>query len=902
MNTKRVLNAEDAKYFFNTSINTMNDAIGEVTFDVKNQLVSFNFNAALLFRFPGLYADTNYHVYDSVILPDFKGILKSIKLDTLTMKSEFDYKRTLDDKVYHFTIKVDKVKGHVITLFCLCFEKLLETEEQIGLYSDVIGSGLSLFTGCTWWIDYDRYHDQFYQSDSGPQILGIDVAKDKKYSTAEFQKVRQKAREVSELYDESITFEVEAYEKVRSNKTDYFAGRTPAVTKEDMVVWVESYGKCFLRYPDGTPRLFIAIDIYMTDIYEEKTQLDLINNLFDTGLVNSDVGVWYYQKQFLEGKYYFTKSFQELMTDTEVYTNQNLTEKVDQQIKFMEEDGNGHEVLLHEFRKTHNRVFYNKIDKYDIVIPNFKNKDTLQWIEIRGTVIDRDEEGNITLFVGVNVDVTESYNRNRELERLRVQNERLQLAEKLATKARDLLVWYYEKTEEKENYIFGNKLIESKLGIPRGKEGRFLINDILSTMELDPEYKEDFYRVKEFYSELNKGEFLAFNPAISKHKNKVTSEVLYIEHSAEVSTIEISQSGILIGGLMLDVTETVKAQSKIRFLADYDTLTGVNNRNYFENFIKFRLPSNYSIFIFDVDGLKLINDAFGHLEGDQIIKQLANFLKDIYPDAYFIARIGGDEFAVLSKMTDPDEITKKANLLEKVIEDFNAISNIEMIVSKGGKIVVNNDIEFEKAFVQAENLMYRRKLNNRKSRKSKVLESILETLNAKTEETKDHSERLSLLAVKTMEGLNRYRSSEIEDIKLLALVHDIGKITVDDKILKKESRLDPNEFELVKKHSEAGYKIIRNITDSDDVCNGVLFHHERWDGNGYPQGLSGKDIPLFARVISVVDSYDAMTNDRIYRKAISHEEAVEEIIRCSGSQFDPAVVKAFLKSCFGIEQ
>jgi HD-GYP domain-containing protein (c-di-GMP phosphodiesterase class II) len=197
--------------------------------------------------------------------------------------------------------------------------------------------------------------------------------------------------------------------------------------------------------------------------------------------------------------------------------------------------------------------------------------------------------------------------------------------------------------------------------------------------------------------------------------------------------------------------------------------------------------------------------------------------------------------------------------------------------------------------------MYRSKLNNRSSRKSKVLDSIIETLNAKTEETKEHSDRVSNLAVQTMIALKMHRTNEIADIKLLAKVHDIGKITIEDNILKKAGPLNKEEFEIVKKHCEAGYKIIRNVTDSDDVCHGVLFHHEKWDGTGYPQGLKGTKIPIFARIINVVDSFDAMTNDRVYRKRISEEKAIEEMKRCSGTQFDPKVVSAFLKTCFNID-
>jgi HD-GYP domain-containing protein (c-di-GMP phosphodiesterase class II) len=177
-----------------------------------------------------------------------------------------------------------------------------------------------------------------------------------------------------------------------------------------------------------------------------------------------------------------------------------------------------------------------------------------------------------------------------------------------------------------------------------------------------------------------------------------------------------------------------------------------------------------------------------------------------------------------------------------------------------------------------------------------VLESVLETLNAKTEETKEHSQRMADLAVLTIRELGFERGSEIEDIRLLARVHDIGKINIPDDILQKPTRLTDEEFEIIKKHCEAGYKIIRNITDSDNVCNGVLFHHERFDGSGYPQGLVGDEIPIFARVISVVDSFDAMTHDRIYQKRRSIKHAFEELITCSGTQFDPKVVTAFINS------
>jgi diguanylate cyclase (GGDEF)-like protein len=899
--TKRILTEEDARFFFETSINTIEDAVGVGFFDLDRKHLTLDFNAVLLLRFNDVYADTLYKVRNPLFDREFNDILMQIRTMEITNKSEFEYVRKIDSESFHFSIKLERTdNNNLIKLVIICYEKLLDTEYQVGLFSKVVGSGLSLFSGSTWWIDYDKHSRHFYQSNEGPRILGLEINKNKLYSTEEFQKVREKARVVSDVYEESILYEQESYEKVRRNETDYFAGRTPAVTKDDDIVWVEMYGKCIMRYPDGSPRFSIAIDIYMSEIYEEKNQLQLLNNLIDYGLVNSDVGIWYHQRHYLEGKYYFTPSYQKLMSNTSIYKDDSISDILREQIDLMIAEGNGYEEFLYEFRRVHNSIYTEGLDKYHLVIPNFKDENTFQWIEVRGTVIERDSEGHVLLFVGVNVDVTESTRRNRELERLRIQNERLQLAENLAVKARDLMVWYQEIEFNKVSLsIFGNETISNKLGIPRGKDGSIKLSSIYRTlMEDDEESTQMASHLRKSFESLYRKEKNAFTQVLAKHRNLKTNEVFYMEHSVEVADYHDDLSVKLLGGVILDVTTDRLYQQQIRYLADYDTLTNVHNRNYFETYIEDQLPSSYTIMIYDLDGLKLVNDVFGHLEGDRIIIQLAKFLKSVYADNLFISRIGGDEFAVLLDITNLNKLDVLEKKLMKRIQEFNRDSKVEMTISKGMKQVMNNDVAFEKAFIEAENIMYRSKLNNRSSRKSKVLESILETLNAKTEETKEHSERLSVLAVETMKQLNMLRSDEIADMQLLARVHDIGKITIDDNILKKPESLDEGEYELVKKHSEAGYKIIRNITDSDDVCNGVLLHHEKWDGTGYPQGLKGEDIPIFARIISVVDSFDAMTNDRIYRPQMSIEEAVAEIKKCAGSQFDPRVVEAFLEANF----
>ncbi len=902
MKTKRIITEQDSIDFFTSSICTMDDAFGVIRFNTEKHEVSFDFNSVLLLRFNGIYAETNYNYNDAKFDESFISLLHRCFFEPIHSNTEYEYKRVSDGITYSFSIKLE-LQGKTPKATIICYEKLLETEKHMALFSNVVGAGMSMFSGVTWWIDYDKYNDHFYQTDNGPKLLGIKVNPDKLYNTREFQKVRDNARIVSPFYDESIEEEAASYDQVRNNKSDYFGGRTPAVTANDEIIWVESYGKCYLRYPDGSPRFTVAIDIYLSEIFENLNQLNILNNLIDTGMISSDVGVWYHQRHFKEGRYYFTESYQELMADTKLYKNVSFTDLLNEQISICEQKGNGYDQLLHNFRKVHNSIYTTNTDKYHLTIPNYKGENELQWIDVRGTVIERDEEGNVMLFVGVNVDVTESYNRRRELEQLRIQNERLQLAERLAVKARGLLVWYLEPNETFDmNYIFANEMFTEKLGVSRSKEGSVYFNDLLKTLDMSTKESKalNLKLLRELKDVVDEKKD-TIKKVLGKHKHLTTGETIYLEHSVEITEASFNSEVRMIGGILLDVTESILNQEKIKYLANHDVLTTIYNRNYFEEFIKNLLPHSYTVILLDVDGLKLTNDAFGHIEGDKSIKFVASQLKHQFSTDLFVGRIGGDEFVVITNKTEDDSITKAFEEFELALEQYNYRHPIEINVSKGAISVINNEIAFDKAFVQAENIMYRRKLNNRSSRKSKVLESILETLNAKTEETIEHSERLSRFAVKTMKGLGLTRASEVDDVKLLAIVHDIGKITIPDEVLFKKTRLNKEEYEVIKKHCEAGYKIIKNITDSDDVCNGVLFHHERWDGKGYPQGLKGNEIPIFARIICVADSYDAMTSQRVYQKKKNKQEAIKELIDCAGKQFDPSVVKAFLKKVHNIE-
>ena len=189
-----------------------------------------------------------------------------------------------------------------------------------------------------------------------------------------------------------------------------------------------------------------------------------------------------------------------------------------------------------------------------------------------------------------------------------------------------------------------------------------------------------------------------------------------------------------------------------------------------------------------------------------------------------------------------------------------------------------------------------KKLLQKKSVKNSILTSLKEGLNVKSGETESHTARVAESAVKVGAMLD-LEMSQLDELKIAADLHDIGKIGISEDILLKQGKLTDEEYRIMKTHSEKGYRIINATSELQSIAKAVLYHHERWDGTGYPMGLKGEQIPIISRIISVCDAFDVMTNDRIYKKAISKEDAIAEVKRCSGTQFDPKVVESFLK-CF----
>jgi HD-GYP domain-containing protein (c-di-GMP phosphodiesterase class II) len=199
---------------------------------------------------------------------------------------------------------------------------------------------------------------------------------------------------------------------------------------------------------------------------------------------------------------------------------------------------------------------------------------------------------------------------------------------------------------------------------------------------------------------------------------------------------------------------------------------------------------------------------------------------------------------------------------------------------------------------EAENTMNEYKLSENESARSSIILSLKKALEERDYETEEHSKRMEDLSLLLGKKVN-LKGNELNELRLLAVLHDIGKISIPDSIIFKPGKLTSKEWEIIKKHPEIGYRVARSSPDLIQIAKGILYHHERWDGKGYPEGLKGNKIPLISRIVAIADAYDAMTNDRPYRKAMSKNKALGEIERESGAQFDPSLAKIFTKILTG---
>ncbi|MGI5880817.1 MAG: HD domain-containing phosphohydrolase [Syntrophomonadaceae bacterium] len=395
---------------------------------------------------------------------------------------------------------------------------------------------------------------------------------------------------------------------------------------------------------------------------------------------------------------------------------------------------------------------------------------------------------------------------------------------------------------------------------------------------------------------------LPFTKAVEKTlKTRVITRIEYsiiknrLEQFYEARLLPIPDDHIFV--IIRNITDRKLMEDKLVYLSMHDSLTGLYNRNYFKlEFNRLEKLTNLQValIICDIDGLKLINDTLGHDAGDTLLIQAAQIIKSTLRQSDFVSRIGGDEFAIILYECSQKGVESFLNKINENIIKFNSgDSAVPLSISMGSAVRNDPSKTMEELFKEADDNMYRQKLFHRRSSLNNLINTMMNTLSERDFINQGHTDRLQKLVYMMGKSLNMPRN-KLAELKLLAQFHDIGKVGISDSILFKNGPLNPSERTEIERHAEIGYRIACSSPLLMPISDWILKHHEWWNGKGYPCGINGEDIPIESRILALADAYDAMTNERPYRKAMTHDEAIQEIKDNAGKQFDPELTDLFI--------
>lgn len=347
--------------------------------------------------------------------------------------------------------------------------------------------------------------------------------------------------------------------------------------------------------------------------------------------------------------------------------------------------------------------------------------------------------------------------------------------------------------------------------------------------------------------------------------------------------------------LSIDITDKKIVEKKFKHLSEHDKLTGLYNRMYFEDRIRQLNPSDFPIGLImgDVNGLKVANDAFGHKVGDELLIEIARIINEQCKTGNILCRIGGDEFAIISKNADEKRIEDLVLRIKEACAT-SAFKPVQPSIALGYTVTPDAEVDIEELIGGADDDMYRNKIADMRVMRKGLLDALLNELMNKNAEDRGHYERMVALSDRfgRLIDLNEH---QMADLIMATRLHDVGKISIQDDILEKSDPLTENEWDIVKRHSENGYHILLSIPNLGTVSELVMYHHENYDGSGYPSGLKGDDIPLLSRMIRIVDSYDVMANGTAYKGKMTHEAIVEDFRKNAGTLYDPNLMVRFLE-------
>ncbi len=397
--------------------------------------------------------------------------------------------------------------------------------------------------------------------------------------------------------------------------------------------------------------------------------------------------------------------------------------------------------------------------------------------------------------------------------------------------------------------------------------------------------------------------------------SKKESGGLYSSDDIDLVTTLVHEAAVAI--------ENAQLYAQARERAHIDELTGLYNHRYFHERLDeeisrgSRFGDIFSLLFLDMDLFKMYNDVYGHLAGDDILREIGEYIRGTTRSIDMAFRYGGDEFTIILPQASLDDAHTVAERIRKRIESEMDSKAVALTCSMGIASWPTDGVMREELLQAADAALYHSKQGgrNRVSLAPEVAQSravgigvkaegetgvlstiyaLAATVDAKDHYTYGHSKKVSKYATEIAEALS-YSEERIATIRAAALLHDIGKIGVSDGVLLKTNALSADDWESIRAHPRLGVAILKHVGGLSGCLAAIQYHHEHWDGTGYPAGLKGENIPLDARILAVADAYDAMTSLRPYREGkMSPEQAIEEVERCTGTQFDPEIVRSFV--------
>ena len=353
----------------------------------------------------------------------------------------------------------------------------------------------------------------------------------------------------------------------------------------------------------------------------------------------------------------------------------------------------------------------------------------------------------------------------------------------------------------------------------------------------------------------------------------------------------------LIGKLFVfhDVTVSRQTFFELENSMLFDSVTGFyNKQSFYTQIPQWSNPEYWpvSIVVCNVDGMRAINEAYGTAYGDGVMREISRYIRRRVGDKTFCAKMDNGDIVIALEDTINADAGDLMEAVKGEILDF--YESMPVSIEYGIATKEDREMSIEKALQNARASMQNKKMLKEKSASSSIVDSLKQTLCESDYQTEEHVERTRKMCARLGREMG-LEDAVIGKLELLAVLHDIGKVAIPQDIIKKNGKLTPEERAIIEQHTVKGYRIAKSSPELSEVAEGILSHHEKWDGTGYPNGLAGEEIPLIARVISAVDAHDVMVNDRPYHKAMPERDAIAELRRCSGTQFDPYIVDIFTK-------